>query len=360
MSGCRKLLFYTHGLSGGGAERVIARLASGFAARGDNVILTVDFEAQENLGFLSKDVDLRLLPPGHARAVQGLARMLRQEQPAVSVSAISVSNLKHAAAAMIAGRSRRAILCYHGFYESEPQRLSNIGYRLTPVLSRLTGATVAVSNCLRDDLLSRFSASRARVRTIYNPAAPDPFPAEMSEEELGNRPPLVLTLGRLVTDKDYITLLRAFARVRHPDGRLVILGEGPERSRLEAESRALGIENRIAMPGFRSGVSAEFAQARCFALSSIRESFSLACVEAIAHGLPAIVTNCGGPAEIVNAPAIGTIVPVGDVDALAQAIDAKLAQPGAPKPRQDRASAFSLEAALDCYDALIHELIRSN
>jgi glycosyltransferase involved in cell wall biosynthesis len=358
MSGSRKLLFYTHGLTSGGAERVIARLASGFAARNDHVILAVDFEAQDSLAFLSKDVDLRVLPTGHARATQALSRMLRQERPAASLSAISVSNIKHAAAAVLAGRSRRAILTYHGFYESEPERLSNISYRLTPILTRIVGATVAVSDRLRDDLMARFAAPAHKLRTIHNPAAPEPFPATLSQDDLATRAPIVLSMGRLAPDKDFLTLLRAFARLTHSDARLIILGEGPERERLEAEARALGVENRVAMPGFLQDMSAELASARCFALSSQRETFSLACVEALAHGLPAVVTDCGGPAEIVNDPALGALVPVGNVAALAQAIDLSLAQPGDPAARQRRARDFSLETALDRYDSVIRAVDR--
>lgn len=359
MSQRRKLLFYVHGLTSGGAERVIARLASGFAARDDKVVLAVDFEAQESLDFLSKDVDLRVLPSGHGRATLALARMLRSERPAASVSAISVSNIKHAAAAVLAGRIRRAILTYHGFFGSEPERLSSISYRLTPILSRLAGATVAVSDRLRDDLVAHFAAPAGRVRTIHNPAAPEPFPATVSRADLAGRAPIVLAMGQLAPDKDFLTLLGAFARLRHSQARLVILGEGRERERLEAEARRLGIESRLSMPGYLRDVSAEIIRARCFALSSRRKSFSLACVEALAYGLPVVATDCGGPSEILTDPQLGVIVPVGGVEALAKAIDDNLDVPGDPAARQRRARDFSLEAALDAYDAVIRALGRA-
>jgi len=355
----RKLVFYTHALAGGGAERVFARLASGFCARGDQVTFVVDFEAEENRGLLSRDVDLVVLPRGHARAVAALAELLRREQPDASLSAISVSNLKHAAAAALAGRLGRAVISYHGFYESEPARLSNIGYRLTPLLSRGAGATVAVSNALRDDLLERFKAPESRVLTIYNPAAPDPFPADATAEALSARPPVVLAMGRLVPDKDFVTLIRAFARIETPDARLIILGEGPERARLEGEARDLGVAARVAMPGFTSDIGRELARAKCLVVSSQRETFGLSCVEGLAYGLPVIVTDCGGPAEILGPAADGPPVPVGDADALARRIESALAYPGDPAPRQSRARAFSLDAALDAYDAVIREVSAS-
>jgi glycosyltransferase involved in cell wall biosynthesis len=352
----RKLLFYTHALVGGGAERVWARLASGFAARGHEVDFIVDFEAKENLPFLSSDVRLRVLPRGHAAATLQLAGIIRTMRPDATLSAISVSNFKHACAASLAGRRDRAIISYHGFYESEPERLSNISYRLTRPLSQALGATVSVSEKLRDDLVERFGVSPERVTTIHNPAAPDPFPAAVPDGKLADREKIVVAVGRLAPDKDFGVLLQAFARLRAQDARLVILGEGPAREALEAQVLALGLRGRVRLPGFVPNIGAELDQARCFALSSRHESFSLATVEALAHGLPCVVTDCGGPTEIVNAPRLGSIVPVGDPDLLARAIDAELANPGDPAPRQARARAFTLDAALDTYSALIERV----
>jgi len=354
----RKLLFYTHALVSGGAERVFARLASGFRARGDEVTFAVDVDAKQDLGLLSRDVELVVLPKGHRAAVLGLARLLRERRPDASLSALSVSNLKHALAATLAGRRARAILGYHGFYESEPERLSNIGYRLTPLLTRGAGATVAVSNALRDDVVARFHAPADRVVTLYNPAAPEPFPAELSSAALARRAPVVLAMGRLVPDKDFLTLLRAFARLQDDAARLVILGEGPERERLVGEAQALGVAARVDMPGYRLDTARELLRAKCCVVSSRRESFGLSCIEALAHGLPVVATDCGGPAEILGSLCAGAPAPVGDAPALARALDAALANPGDPAPRQSRAREFSLDAALDAYNRVIQDVAK--
>ena len=354
----RTLLFYAPALLDGGAERVWARLASAFAARGDAVAFVVDFEATQSAPFLSRDVSLEVLPRGHFQSTRALARLIAERRPDATLSALAVANLKHGIAATLAGRRDRAILAYHGFSESEPQLLSRIGYRLTPLLSRLGAATVAVSAALRHDLIARFVVPERRVRTIYNPAAPAPFPEPLTAAALAARPNTIIGLGRLVPDKDFVTLLRAFARLDDRAARLVILGEGAERPRLEAEMRALGIADRVEMPGFASDVAARLDAARCFVLSSRREAFGLVCVEALAHGLPVVATDCGGPAEILGAPSHGILGPVGDVAALARGLAAALADPGDPAPRQARAREFSLDAARDGYDALIAEVIR--
>ena len=353
----RTLLFYAPALLDGGAERVWARLASTFAARGDAVTFAVDFEATQSAPFLSSDVAREVLPRGHLQSTRALARLIAARRPDATLSALAVANLKHAIAATLAGRRDRAILAYHGFSESEPQLLSRIAYRLTPLLTRLCAATVAVSSALRHDLIARYVVPERRVRTIYNPAAPAPFPEAPTVGALAARPKTVVALGRLVPDKDFVTLLRAFARLDDRDARLVILGDGPERARLEAEASGLGIGGQIDMPGFQSDVAARLDAARAFALSSRREAFGLACVEALAHGLPVVATDCGGPAEILVTPAHGILVPIGDVETLARALAAALANPGDPAPRQARAREFSLDAARDRYDALIGDVI---
>jgi glycosyltransferase involved in cell wall biosynthesis len=353
----RALLFYVHALVGGGAERVWARLASGFAARGDAVTFVVDFEASQSLHLLSDDVTLEVLPRGHGRATLALARLIAARRPDASLSALAAANLKHTLAATLAGRRDRAILTYHGFAASEPERLSRIGYRLTPLLSRLSAASVAVSNVLRDDLVARFAVPPARAHAIANPAAPDPFPPPLDAAALASRPPTIVALGRLVADKDFVTLLRAFARLNDAQARLVILGEGPERARLEAEARGLGVAEQVEMPGFTADVAARLGASRCLALSSRHEAFGLTCVEGLAHGLPVVATACGGPSEILDASELGALASVGDVEDLARALRDALADPGDPAPRQARARDFSLGAALDRYDALIDKVV---
>ena len=352
----RKIVFHTHALVAGGAEKVMARLASGFAARGDDVIFAVDFDASDWRPLIAASVRYVVLPKGHLRATLALSALLRKEKPDASLSAVSVSNLKHALAALLAGRARRAALGYHGFAESERETLSSIGYAATAVFSRLMGAIVAVSHALGDDLVRSHGAAPARLVVIPNPGAPDPFPRAVSPDDLAARPPLLTAVGRLVAGKDFATLLRSFAQIKTPAARLTILGEGPERAALERLRDDLGLAERVAMPGFTSDIGRTLDASRCAVVASKRESFALTIVEALSHGLPVVSTDCGGPREILDAPSLGALVPVGEERAMAQAIDAALATPGDPAPRQRRAADFTLDRALDSYQALFDRL----
>ena len=199
------------------------------------------------------------------------------------------------------------------------------------------------------DLVARFAVPPARAHAILNPAAPEPFPAPLAASALAARPPTIVAVGRLVPDKDYVTLLRAaFARLEGGAARLVILGEGPLRSELEAEARALGVADRVEMPGFSTAVGARLDAARCLAVSSRREAFSLALRRRLAHGLPVVATACGGPAEILTAPQLGALVAVGDVAALARGLAAALADPGTRRrARRGRMTSRSPRRSID-------------
>jgi glycosyltransferase involved in cell wall biosynthesis len=353
----RKLLFYTHALAGGGAERVFATLASGMAARGHDVILAVDFEAEENKPFLSPDVRVFVLGRRHTRAGIELVRLLRREKPDVSLSALSFSNLKLVLAAMLTGHLSRSILTYHGYWVSEPQFLSRVSYALTPLLTWLAARTVCVSAGLRSYLITHFAAPPARTVLIYNPVTGGPLTPALSKRELLARPPALLAAGRMTPYKNLPLLIRAFARMNRPDAELLILGEGSEQAAIEAEIKRQRVASQVKLLGYVAEPWSIYAQARCFALSSDSEAFGLVIVEALANGLGVVSTNCDGPREILDRGRYGWLVPAGDEKALATALAAALDDPGEPGSRIQRAKSFSPEKAIASYEALIEDVL---
>jgi glycosyltransferase involved in cell wall biosynthesis len=308
----RKLLFYTHALAGGGAERVFASLASGLSALGHDVIFAVDFEAEENKPYLAPEIRVFVLGRNHARAVMGLSALLRREQPDLCLSALSISNLKHVLAAILTGRLRRSILSYHGYWISEPQFLSRLSYALTPLLTRLSERTICVSAGLRSYLTSQYGAVPSRTVTIYNPVLSGPLAPARSAHELLQRKPIILASGRMVSYKNLPLLIRAFARVTYPGAELWILGDGPDRAALERQISRQTLADRVKLLGYVAEPWKIYAQARCFALSSDSEAFGLVVAEALANGLSVVSTNCDGPREILDRGRYGWLVPTGD------------------------------------------------
>ena len=164
-------------------------------------------------------------------------------------------------------------------------------------------------------------------------------------------------MGRLAPVKDYQGLVRALAIVsRSRDARLVILGEGPERPRLESLVGELGLGERVALPGFRPNPYNYMARAALFVLSSLSEALPTALIEALALGTPVVATNCkSGPKEVLQEGRYGSLVPVGDPAALAEAISAALSAPR-PELPDEALRPYTVDYAVDEYCRFIAEL----
>ncbi len=341
----RTLLFYTHAFSGGGAEMVFARLAHAFARRGDRVLFVAD-----HAGPLPVEDGANLmhvnLGSGHLAATLALAKILKRERPDASFSALGAQNLKHLAAASLASRRRRCVLGVHGFAAAEPKRLAQLSYRLAPLTTRLAACTICVSDALMDDMAAAWGARRHRMTRIHNPLPPDAGAGGWAP----TTPPLVLAIGRLDPVKRFPDLVEAFAAAAPADAQLAILGEGPERNVIEATIARLGLDQRAALPGHVADSASWYRRATCLVVTSASESFGLTVAEALAHGVPVVATDCGGPPEVLGG--LGRVVPVGDIPKLGAALAAVLADPGDPTPRRDRAAGFALELACDAYGRL--------
>ncbi|MCW6507367.1 glycosyltransferase [Lichenifustis flavocetrariae] len=352
-----RLVLYIHALAGGGAERVWSVLASSLAKRGHEVILAVDYEAEENRTYLQPNVRLVVLGGSHAQTIGRLARLLATEKPDVALSALSASNVKLTLAALLAGCLGRTVLTYHGYAGSEPQRLSQLGFGLAALLTRLTARTICVSDGLLRYLRDSCWASPSRSLRIYNPVLAEGAERPVDHTALRSRAPVVLAAGRFADYKNFAGLLRAFAAMNDAEARLVLIGDGPERRNLLVEVDRLGLRGRVEMPGYVTQPWRYFEQAKCFVLPSRSESFGLVLVEAMAHGLPVVATDCDGPREILSHGTYGTLVPHDDPAALAAAISRALEEPGDPASRIARARHFDVDVAASQYEALFRSVV---
>ncbi len=167
-------------------------------------------------------------------------------------------------------------------------------------------------------------------------------------------------VGRLVVQKDFGLLIAAFARIAGADDRLVILGEGPERARLERLAAQLGVADRVDLPGHVAEVASHLAAADVFVLSSRYEGVPAAVMEALAAGAPIVATDCSvAMTELLDGGGLGRLTPPGDVEALAAAMGA--ARPSTPAERaakRAQARRFTVERAGAGYLALMQPLVR--
>lgn len=369
------IALFLYGATSGGAPRRALTLAREFAMRGftvDWVVANPDApladQVLENVravalgGVVSKWAWLRKRKPLALRAaIPALARYLARERPRVLLSAANSAHLSaFAAHRMSRSEAKLALrICTH--LTGGTAGTSRAPRLLKRSLARLfvprADVVIAGSQSVAADLVSLTGIARERVATVYNPVV-DAALAERSREALDHpwfvagEPPVVLAAGRLVAQKDYPTLLRAFATLRlRVAARLVILGESkkPERrQRLLDLAKELGVADDVDLPGLVANPYAYMARARVFALSSAFEGLPGVLIEAMACGCPVVSTDSpGGSSEVLDGGRFGELVPVGEVDALAAALERSLASEPDRKALRERASVFSIDAGVD-------------
>ncbi len=201
---------------------------------------------------------------------------------------------------------------------------------LTRRAYRRADAVLVNSQALREGLARDLDLERERVRVIPNPIDIGAIRTALARPAHDvPRRPFIISVGRLEYQKAHDLLLDAFASsaVRETHD-LVILGKGSRLARLQAQARALGIADRVRFVGFAANPFAWMAAADLFVLPSRWEGFPTAVAEAMACGVPMLLADCGyGPREMVQDGKCGVLVPVGDVDALADSMESLIADP---------------------------------
>lgn len=359
----KKIALFLPSLEGGGVRRVMVNLARGFVEQGQAVDFVLGRATGPYLQWLPPQVQIVEL--GSKRllfALPGLIRYLRRERPTGLLAAMDHVNVVAIAARHLSGASTRVVASVHGvasreFRQSRQGRHRYIVPFLARKLYRRADAVVAVSRAVADDLTACLKLPREQIKVIYNPVITPEFWDRAAEKVTHpwfapGEPPVVLAVGRLTPEKDFPTLLRAVALLRQEkDLRLVILGEGSERPRLEALVRELGLDGGVDLPGFVNNPYHYMARASVFALSSIQEGFGNVLVEALAVGVPVVATDCvGGPGEILEQGRYGRLVPVGAPEALACALGESLDDIGGKTAKlQKQIQKFTIERVVPQY-----------
>jgi glycosyltransferase involved in cell wall biosynthesis len=352
-------------LVGGGAERVALNLAEAFIGLG----VPTDLVVVSGRGELAGQIPLgvRLVDLGASRVLLGLPALvayLGREHPAAVIAFMDHAAVVALWARRLSGTSTRIICTVHNTLTRATNSSSTVRNRVLPVLLRAfypsADEVVAVSHGVARDLSDATGFPLPKIRVIYNPVITPDLTAAAAHAPghpwlADGGPPVVLGVGRLTRQKDFESLVRAFAIVRRQrPARLLILGEGEERSALEALVRELGLGSDAALPGFVAGAPGCMAHAAVFVLSSAWEGLPTVLIEALAAGTTVVATDCpSGPREILRGGELGRLVPPGDVEALADGILAALAGSARRVPLAELRE-FTLEFAAEAYLRLVH------
>jgi glycosyltransferase involved in cell wall biosynthesis len=328
-----KVALFISSLEGGGAERVMVTLANQFAEHGHQV----DFLLRNKIGVYLSEVSTKvnLIDLRKARMVQcfvPLVHYLRTECPVGILSSLPYPNMLNILAARLV-RTKASVVVREANTPSMRVRSAlppkdRIIERLsTKLCYPYANWVVAVSRGVQRDLYHTTRVPRERIVLIYNPSYTARL-LQLRDQPVDHpwfapgQPPVVLGVGRFYPHKGFATLLKAFALVRaNRPARLVLLGEGPLRAELETLAHQLGIADQVSMPGFVENPFAYMRRAAVFVLPSEYEGLPNVLIQAMACGCPVVSTNCpSGPEDILDNGKYGHLVPVGDVQAMADAI----------------------------------------
>lgn len=294
-----------------------------------------------------------------------LARYLRQERPDAMLAVMNHANIVALWAQRLANVPTRIVISERNTLSVSAQHAQALRAQWMPQLVKLfypwAHKITAVSKGVADDLAQLMHIPQEQVQVIYNPVITPELRRKAAERldhpwfEPG-QPPVILGVGRLREQKDFPTLIKAFAQVRRTcPARLMIIGEGPERSLLETLVKELNLEAEVSLPGFIDNPYPYMVQAELFVLSSRWEGLPGVLIEALYCGGPLIATDCpSGPREVLCDGRYGQLVPVGDVSAMAHAMEVALAG-NSPLPTPESWQPFTLETAVSQYLDLLLE-----
>ncbi len=332
----KRVAIMLYRLKFGGAERVMLTLAEAFIKRGlivDLVLLFYDAKGE----FLASTPDginiINLDALGMLKAAKQLSHYIDRHKP----DSIIANGDRCTMAAYLARKRTsiqpRILTVVHNDLIG-PLSLVSPKHRFLAKIKKIPMSyiypkldkVVAVSNGVADSIAKFLNYPRKAIEVIYNPI--DIEGIREKAKEPTNHPwfdkndrPIVISVGRLSPEKDFSTLIKAFALLlEKTPARLVIIGEGPERPYLERLIEALDIGDSVALLGFQDNPYKFVKRADLFVMSSIFEGFGMVIAEAMILGAPVVSTDCpSGPAELlVGHPE--RLVPVGDTHSLSNAM----------------------------------------
>ena len=350
-----KIVHAVYSMELGGAEMLVAQLGRIQRAAGHEVTVCA-YSTLGPLGEVLRDEGLAVHVLGEAHPAKTMARYLRlfrTLQPDVVHCHNPAPTLQAALGARLAG-AKCVVATRHSLVSPPYDKAAEIKFSL--VARCCVDAVVGICEITCDNLRGAPMADRRRILRVYNGAAPlaEAEPAVRDHSDF-----ILLFVGRLAEVKDLPTLLRAFALAseREPRLRLWIVGDGAVRAHLQGLAEELRLGGRVRFWGQRMDTAAFFRAAGVFVMSSVSEGLPMSLLQAMSIGLPAIVTDVGGMAEVLALSGGGLRVPVGDAAAMAAAMVRMATDDAARKAFGEYARTaygqhFTLQQMAAAYDAI--------
>lgn len=357
-----KFLFYINAINGGGAERVILQLAHHFAEVGYHSVLVTSFVDEgkeyavpENVTRISieqEEIKQSRLKRNISR-IKALRRIIKEEKPSAVISFMAEPNFR-AIVATMGLRTKRIISVRNSPDREYAGKIGRfVGKHILPQADGCVFQTKDAQAWFPEKL-------RRKSKVIFNDVKEEFFDVQRKE------PRHIIAVGRLSKQKNHALLIDAFAQIadKYPDQKLLIYGAGALEAELKSQIKILGLEERVDLMGATNNVAEVLGKAQVFVLSSDYEGMPNCLMEALAAGVPSISTDCpcGGPKALIEDGENGLLVPVGDKNAMAQALDRMLSDPeGAEalgRNAKERALQFHPDRIFAQWQEYIEEVIK--
>lgn len=363
-----KITFVTATLTSGGSERVMSIVANKMQERGYEVeIICLNDEIvfyPINEGIRITHVEVEAGTKSLPKKLWWFRKYIQKTQPDV-VIAFMVSVYTVTLLALI-GVDIPVI----SSVRNDPA-YSNLRKKITRKILLPRSAHVVVQTQQIKQFFSKNIQKKTMV--IYNPVNERVFETSYDNDDDNDNPGLkikderfnrIISVGRLYPQKDQKTMIEAFAKVseKHPDWKLIIFGEGPERGALELLVERLKVKDKVSLPGKSENIIDELKKSKIFCLSSIYEGMSNALVEAICVGLPIVTTRVSGTEELIENGVNGFVVNVGDKDSMAKAlikiIEDETLQNQFAEKNKAQAIKFETNTIVDQWEDLVNSVVR--
>jgi glycosyltransferase involved in cell wall biosynthesis len=359
----KRVCIFPDRIDDGGIDRYALNLAEILSQQGIDVDLFVTSGEGKLLPQRPKATRLFVGGGSTKRSIVPFYRYLKSENPDLLISANLYIDIVSIVVKAVARVPTKHAVTLHTAFSREDYRgkplLKQIYTQLCRWLYPRADDIIAVSHAVAKDSQNYFKLKKP-IKVIYNPVV---TPALYTKGEAtpehpfyqSKKAPVILAIGRLSGQKDFSTLLRAFAELRKQRAaKLLVLGEGEERGLLESLAKELNLSDDLSMPGFVDNPYPYIKNAAVLVSSSAWEGLPTVLIEALAFGTPVVASDCpGGSSEILEGGTYGRLVPMQDPNALANAVLQTL-QESPDKPKlMKRGAAFSLEASANEYVRLL-------
>ncbi len=357
----RRTIFFMQDFAGGGAERVMVRIANSLHAMGEAIEIVVirnEGPCREQLNSAIKVTALNTKKT--FLSLPALIRYIRKARPHALCTSIPHVCVLATLACRLSGCRVRVVLREANVYPPESREcfplVEKIAYCLIPYIYPLADAIIAVSDSIRAEMAQRMPRLLNKISVIHNPLDSEAlFAAAQApvDHPWFNKSslPVILAIGRLHKQKDYPTLIEAFNRVlKKRAARLVVLGIGPEKDNLDRLVSRLGLKEFVDFAGFKSNPMAYMRLCDVYVLSSLWEGCPNTLMEALVCAPAVVATDCAGASGLIlDGGKIGALVPPQDPEALATALEQALDKKQTVSALRARAKDFDIQKTTSLY-----------